>query len=237
MHADDRLKLARHDGFVQADALNAQIDQAIFAAQGWLRDFICEPHPSLGRNGPVCPFVEPAQRTGSLVVRVHLLGITPSTDLVTGIMRGALDEFERIGWQAVNPKLRSLLIIIPDFHDDRLELLDEAQAAVKTEAVRRGLMIGQFHARCPEGAARHSDFLVGRSPVPMVAIRSMAVHDILFLHQWKEWFIEYAHRFGHRYLDASTGLDDLLVQTFHRAASRWNVNHREFDDETLKPEP
>src|SRR4051812_22312043 len=27
---------------------------------GWTREFLCKPHPDLGREGPVCPFTQPS---------------------------------------------------------------------------------------------------------------------------------------------------------------------------------
>jgi Domain of unknown function (DUF6875) len=34
--------------------------QALKTIADWTRDFVAQPHPHLGRGGPVCPFVPPA---------------------------------------------------------------------------------------------------------------------------------------------------------------------------------
>jgi hypothetical protein len=80
-------------------------------------------------------------------------------------------------------------------------------------------MLGQFHPRCPEPAARNPGFLVSRSPVPMFAISWMAFHDILFPHHKPAWFAQYAERFGRRYR-SRPNVEPLFLDLFHRAAEQ-----------------
>ncbi|WP_051838204.1 DUF6875 domain-containing protein [Streptomyces sp. NRRL WC-3742] len=205
------------------DVLSADLEKALEAVDGWLSDYICRPHEELGRPGPVCPFVEPAQRAGALEVRVRLVGPTPSQTLLNEIVRCGLDEFSEVDWKSGNPNLRSLLLVLPDLPPEHLHLLDEAHAALKHESVRRGLMIGQFHERCTEKAARNPLFEVSWAPVPTVAVRSMAIHDVLFLSNRRDWFEEYARRFGPRYRTSANGVDPLLAEMYERACARHGV--------------
>jgi hypothetical protein len=204
------------------DALSVDLEKALDAVDDWLSDYICQPHSELGRPGPVCPFVEPAQRAGALEVRVRLVGPTPSQTLLNEIVRCGLDEFSEVDWKAGNPNLRSLLLVLPDLPPEHLHLLDEAHAAMKPESVRRGLMIGQFHENCTEKAARNPAFEVSYAPVPTIAVRSMAIHDVLFLSGRRDWFEEYASRFGSRYRTSASGVDPLLAELYERA----RVTHR-----------
>ncbi len=55
------------------------------------------------------------------------------------------------------------------------------------------------------------------APVPMMAVRSMAIHDVLFLADRREWFEEYASRFGDRYRNSPRGIDPLLTEMYERA--------------------
>lgn len=199
----------------------AEVDTSLDLTDDWLRDYICRPHPRVGRSGPVCPFVGPARRAGSLELRVRLLGPTPTKALMTETLRCALDEFGAIGWRTgSNPMLHSLVVVMPDLPEDRYGLLDEAHAVVKNEAVARGMMIGQFHPRCEEPAARNREFPVSRSPVPLVAIRRMALHDVLFLHERADWFDCYAKRFGHKLRGSRASVDPLFVELFEAALDR-----------------
>ncbi|MEU6068662.1 MULTISPECIES: DUF6875 domain-containing protein [Streptomyces] len=199
------------------DVLSVDLAKALAAVDGWLSDYIRQPHSELGRPGPVCPFVEPAQRAGALEIRVRLVGPTPSQTLIDEIVRCALDEFSEVGWKAGNPNLRSLLLVLPDLPPEHLHLLDTAHRTLKPESVRRGLMIAQFHEKCREKAARNPEFEVSYAPVPMMAVRSMAIHDVLFLADRREWFEEYAKRFGSRYSSAGHGIDPLLTEVYEQA--------------------
>jgi len=117
-----------------------------------------------------------------------------------------------------NPLLRALVVVISGLTEP--SLLDEVHVAVKSMIVERGLMIGQFHPRCTERAVRNSGFAVGRSPVPMLAVRHMAVHDIVFLDRKREWFAAYEDRFKSRYGPDSL-LDPLYRAKWARARARF----------------
>ncbi|MDJ0347242.1 hypothetical protein QMK19_39295 [Streptomyces sp. H10-C2] len=201
------------------NVLSVDLDRVLKDVEGWLSDYIRQPHSELGRSGPVCPFVAPAQDADALEIRVRLVGLTPSQALIDEIVRCGLDEFSEVDWKGGNPNLRSLLLVLPDLPPEHLHLLDAAHSALKPESVRRGLMLGQFHENCREKAARNPAFEVSWAPVPMVAIRSMAIHDVLFLGQRRDWFEEYARRFGARHRNSAHGVDPLLTEVYERACA------------------
>ena len=185
----------------------------------WLTGYLAQPHPAVGRDGAVCPFVEPALQAGSVEIRVRDVPAEPTAaDLVEAIDQ-AVAEFRALDFTGRNPTLHALVVVLPGIPDGALARLDEAQAERKTDLARDGLMLGQFHPRCPEPAARNADFLVGRSPVPMIALRRMAFHDVLFLHERADWFEAYARRFGSRYRVGLTA-DPMFVTLFYQAARR-----------------
>ncbi|MFF7177379.1 DUF6875 domain-containing protein [Streptomyces sp. NPDC008121] len=201
------------------DVLAVDVGKALDSVDEWLNSYITQPHEQLGRSGAVCPFVAPARRVHAVETAVRLVGPAASLPLIREIIRCGLDEFEHLDWRASNPTLRSLLIVLPDLAPEAFALLDEAHAQVKTESVGRGLMIGQFHPRCAEPAAHNPAFKVSRSPVPLVAVRAMAVHDILFLGERADWFAEYHRRFGARYRSRPDGIGPLLTTLYHKALS------------------
>jgi hypothetical protein len=200
-----------------------ELEKTVELVEQWMHDYVRKPNMEIGRRGPVCPFVEPSQRADLCEIRVRLLGPTPSAMLVEEMLRCALDEFDQLPWRGSNRTLRALLVVLPDIPLDRLHLLDEAHVRVKPECVRRGLMIGQFHSQCDERAARNPAFRVSLSPVPIVAIRSMAVHDVLFLRGHLEWFEEYVKRFGARYRNAR-GPDELFVELYEKACAEYGIS-------------
>ncbi|MEU3606810.1 DUF6875 domain-containing protein [Streptomyces sp. NPDC035033] len=199
------------------DVLAVDVGKALDSVDEWLDSYVTQPHEQIGRSGAVCPFVAPARRAGAVETVVRLVGPAAGVRLLTEVIRCGLDEFERSGRRTSNPALRSLLVVLPDLRPEAYALLDEAHARVKSESVERGLMIGQFHPDCDEPAARNPAFKVSRSPVPLVAVRAMAVHDILFLGERADWFAQYHRRFGERYRSRPAGIGPLLTTLYHKA--------------------
>ena len=81
---------------------------------------------------------------------------------------------------------------------DRLDPgpLDRLQASLKTEFVRQGLMIGQFHPRCEAPGLWSPDFRPLRSPIPLLAMREMVASDLPFLVGDPDHLLAYFDRFG-----------------------------------------
>lgn len=149
------------------------------AVDEWLRTFICQPHEGLRRPGPVCPFVQPALRSGALHVRTRPGYATATrTDLLELVEDMVSDLRSR-----PRRTLEAIIYVLPDLPADRWPLLDGAQRSAKPGLAERGLMLGQFHPSCPVPSARNADFPVSRSPVPLLVIRQMAPHDIMFLRE------------------------------------------------------
>ncbi|MFE9458878.1 tryptophan 2,3-dioxygenase [Streptomyces californicus] len=170
-------------------------------AEEWMREYLTGEHEDLGRGGAVCPFVGPAREVGA--IRMESLRAEPSdgTDELVESLRDRMRHFRGLPVPEGKESLAALVVLIQDLPRHRWRLLDRAQHLLKREAVREGLMVGQFHPDCPEPAHWNPSFAVSRSPLPLVAIRHMAFHDILFLHADPVLFAGYQKRFGIRYED------------------------------------
>jgi uncharacterized protein DUF6875 len=208
---------------MRTEMLSIDLRSTITTIDDWISTYVTQPHNEIGRTGPICPFVEPSRRASSLETSVRLVGSAPSLALLTEIIRCGLDEFEAISWKTSNPHLRALLVVLPDLSGNCLDLLDQAHELVKPESVARGLMIGQFHENCTEKAARNPGFNVSRSPVPLVAIRLMAMHDVLFLSNRREWFQEFVNRFGSKFRKSPRGIDPLLYKIYRKACEDYDI--------------
>jgi heptaprenyl diphosphate synthase len=127
------------------------------------------------------------------------------------------DDLETAEWAHSNRTLHTVVAVLPELPRPLWSLLDEVQAELKPRLARRGMMLGQFHPDCPEPAARNPRFRVSRSPLPLLAIRRMALHDVLFLHRDPALFAEYRRRFGDRYA-RGTAVDPLFRQVYEEAA-------------------
>jgi Cys-tRNA(Pro) deacylase len=164
----------------------------------WAEEYLCKPHPQLGREGPVCPFVQAAMRKG-----LFLLSVCRGSDLdqpavKRQIMRYRdrfLDLPPREGSEAA---FKTVLILFPDLAlDDLPRLIDATQQELKPGYVEKGLMIGEFHAGPPAKAGLwNPDFRPLRSPVAMLVIRHMVATDFAFLRDERELVATYVRRFG-----------------------------------------
>lgn len=191
----------------------------------WFDWFLAQPHPLIGRKGHVCPFVDPARRAGTLRTEMRTLAFDEGLDPEqrAGTMRAEVSELEarfaETDWGYRNQNLQALVFVFPALRPEDWPLLDEVQRDVKLELVGRGLMLGQFHPACEVPAARNHLFEVSRAPVPMLAVRNMAIHDVLFLDEDPRMFAAYRARFGARYAH-SRGIDPLFVEHYAAAVRR-----------------
>lgn len=198
----------------------ASIDSMIETVDSWLTEYITVHHPEIGRIGPICPFVAPARKNRTMEIRVRFVGQSPSVELIEEVAQSSMREYRLISWQGRNPMLRAMLIIFPDLRSEDTGLLDEAQIRVKDAFVADGLMVGQFHENCQVTAARNPDFAVAKAPVPVLAIRAMALHDIFFLSERRHWFEKYRELFGKFYAPQFTEMDDPVRVEHYRQAEQ-----------------
>jgi hypothetical protein len=185
----------------------------------WLGDYITKPHPELGRDGPVCPFVESSHRADSLVVRSYHWNHEFELSHMIRVVEKSIETFHSIEWKSRNSALWSLVVTVSGLSAEAYWLIDEAHRVAKDGIVAQGLMLGQFHPNCDARAARNLGFPVNKAPIPLFVVRNMAFHDILFLHGNTDWFVHYKERYG-RYYERRTRLDAEFVDFFESACKR-----------------
>ncbi|WP_018653730.1 tryptophan 2,3-dioxygenase [Actinomadura flavalba] len=190
---------------------------AIFS---WFEGYLTQEHEALGRGNAVCPFVEPAIAAGTVVIELARLEDGDGLAELCAVMRRQTERFAALDRPAGKEGLSTLVTVVGGLPEHRFPLLDEAHRRVKGEVVRRGLMIGQFHPRCPEPATGDPRFRVAQSPVPLFAVRAMAMHDILFLHSNRATFQVYDERFGDHYKDGSKHVDERFRELYDKARDR-----------------
>lgn len=156
--------------------------QALTATERWVRAFLAQPHPNLGRSGAVCPFVPRALSRDTIWLTVIRTAQTDS-DEVERVVARFRDIFHllepRFGDAALD---KAILVILPDVRaEDAAALIDGTQRKLKPAFVERGLMIGEFHPLNDTPGLHNPAFYPLRSPLPMLAIRSMVDSDLPFL--------------------------------------------------------
>jgi prolyl-tRNA editing enzyme YbaK/EbsC (Cys-tRNA(Pro) deacylase) len=191
---------------------------ALGAIYHWTKNYLCEVHQELGRNGPVCPFV-----SGSLQRQLLFAAVYEGEDFtIKKIKTTLLHELER--FIALDPvsgneaQFKSLVVLFPDLPADRVaELIDSAQAQLQNDFVPNGLMVGEFHPTPPDKSGLwNQQFRPLYSPVPMLAIRHMVPTDLLFLKNSPRLFHEYVKIFGNL-------VPERFRDHFDRAALRFGL--------------
>lgn len=162
----------------------------------WAREYLCRPHPDLGRIGPVCPYAQ-----SSLERRTFRLAVQPGGGHTVESLSTLLAPY-RDWFLDLAPRGRpgsqsaTILVLLPGMRDAR-EVIDAAQCALKDAYVVHGLMIGEFHDGPPEKAGLwNPGFRPLRSPVPMLVIRHMVPTDLPFLMSEETHLAAYRDLFG-----------------------------------------
>jgi hypothetical protein len=199
-------------------------DECRRLVDAWLREYVSVADRRVGRSGPVCPFIPRALSERAVDTRMRYDIDGSSEPVLNDELRAEIREFGEAGRPTPNSGvlLESRLIVMPRMGRAGWDCLDAVYAYLKNFAVESGLMIGQFHPRCDERAVRNPDFRVSVAPVAMLAIRHMAPHDILFLHDSEQWFKEYDLRFGSHF-ERGRIRDSLLLSLYNEARDRHGV--------------
>ena len=219
----------RHAAFPVADVHpndhhQGHTDRDLTVLESWLRETVGEPSPDIGRSGAVCPFTNPALKAGAMDLTLRY-DVDGDPEHIRAIMVDTLHRFTSRGRGVDHPsratRLECEIVAFPALAAEHWSLIDKVHPELKDLSVDLGLMLGQFHPRCDEGAVRNPLFPVARSPFPLFAVRFMAPHDILFLNKRRQWFERYRKRFP---AEASGAFRDGLVRELaERARDRFGV--------------
>ncbi|MGG1943342.1 DUF6875 domain-containing protein [Trinickia sp. NRRL B-1857] len=170
---------------LSADIASVRNDDARTAFQAgfeWMDRFVMKSHPQLGRKGAVCPFVQPVHEDKRLYFcSMDCRNIGFETFLEAMMQVPAL--YGRIAEQVETRRdLLSLCIFPVNLPASAYyKFIDCAHSILKPIYMVAGLMIGEFHPASTATGAHSNAIRPLRADVPFFAIRSIAVHDHLFI--------------------------------------------------------
>lgn len=205
-----------HDSQIAADILE------------WARTYLMVENENIKRphgTQVVCPFIKTSVEGNYFYMAFHreisgenvlqmrevILQHAPTFQITHPV-----DEKQRIR--------KALLIVFPKLTPTNYASLDVCHQMVKPLLVKEGLMVGQFHPKCKEPAFYNPSFRkVSVSPHPLMALRHMAIHDIIFLKNDVVWFDRYNRQFGHKFNDPESipDHDKHLINHFNEARERF----------------
>ncbi|MCX4092260.1 DUF6875 domain-containing protein [Nocardia sp. alder85J] len=167
-----------------------RLDPAAGRLTRWVDDHLVRPHPELGRDGAVCPFVR-----YSSTRRLFWAGMVPGGDTLTvPEIDAVVDEAIGIyrGLRGEHPSdVRSLTLITMFPGLTRTDRIDEVHRARKPEVVAKGWMLGQFYPGCAVPGLWNHEFHPLDAPVPMLVLRKMMSTDFPFLVGRTDWLYSY----------------------------------------------
>lgn len=177
----------------------------------WTCEYLCRPHPDLGRSGPVCPYTSHAITTLSLWAA--FVEGPVDAERLTAIIDDLYDIFPALPPRyEPDCKFKAVLAVFPDLTD--YADIDAVQRDQKSRFVAEGLMLGQFYPGCTVPGLRNPAFPALDAPLPMLAIRHMAATDFPFLSTRREWVDSYLRLFAPAIPKFITSaMSDRLVQT------------------------
>lgn len=207
---------------------NADIPLA-FETLAWIQAFLVDPNPSMkrshdGTGESICPFAKPVLSENALYMVFHHEVNGKSAELIESIVLSYREPFKKSTPFLQRDRLKkALLVIFPEIPPDETNVLDVVQSNIKSQFVHDGLMVAQCHARCDGRSVHNPALKVYTSPHPLMAIRHMALHDILFLGENESWFASYDQRFGTSFKEPEK-LEDYekpLIDIYRRAKARF----------------
>lgn len=158
------------------------------ALTGWITGHLCQPHPALGRDGPVCPFVRQTTLRRALWTAVLPGGDALTADELSAAVLDARDLYHRLR-DGGDERWLTAVAAFPGLTDTAR--IDRAHRLHKSEVVGDGLMLGQFYPGCRVPGLWNADFHPLDAPLPMLVIRPMMTTDYPFLVAHAEWLYAY----------------------------------------------
>ncbi len=178
--------------------LAGAVDQ-VRAVVAWARQYLCVPHPELGRKGPVCPYAQGSLDRGIFYLAVQR-GETVNEAELDEVLAGYQDWFHHLDPRTgPSAQFKTILLTLPDLPGDvARQVVDRTQLRLKPNYTDQGLMLGEFHDGPPaKGGLWNLDFRPLRSPVPMLVVRYMVASDLPFLADDPVTLASYLRYFGH----------------------------------------
>jgi hypothetical protein len=196
----------------------AMADQAV----RWAEEYLAQPHPQLGRKGPICPFVKHTVDIGRYFVSVR---DDIDGDSLHKLRRVVLDE--AAGFLGRSPNrgskgaFASLVMVFPTIPEDRLCILERIHDEMKTPLMERDLMFSAFHQKSQKPALSNPDFKVFRAPFPALVLRHMDVRDIAFLNTNRKAFLHFRSRFAPLFEQGKVSDEFGYVRMYEAANARY----------------
>jgi uncharacterized protein DUF6875 len=189
----------------------------------WMRRYVAQPHPNLGRSGPVCPFVQSALDEHSVELAFDKADGSSTFQLRAALLRQLAAYKRQIRRNSERSSRAATVLAFPRFKESFYERLDDMHSELKTDAMSHGVMVSAFHPRSTHPAQHNPSFYVLRAPFAAFAFRKMVAHDIIFLNNNRRAFAFYRTRFGHLHEEGLVSDEYGYASAFAEALKRFKM--------------
>ncbi|MEQ1963847.1 DUF6875 domain-containing protein [Xenorhabdus khoisanae] len=166
----------------------------------WCIDYLCNPHPELGRSGVVCPYSPISMKKETFwLTEIKTKGRTEE-EIKQDIIKLSYLFHEQEPRTGEATQFKTIVSIWDDIYPE--EDIARLHYEMKPIFLRAGLMLGEFFSSCEKRGLRNSSFYPLRSPIPLLVVREMLDFDIAFLSDSIEYVKEYIYKYGDRGLHA-----------------------------------
>jgi hypothetical protein len=161
---------------------DAPLRETFDAGLSWIKRFIMQAHPDLGRKGQVCPFAQPAHEARAIYFCAFDAD-EMSFDVFIEVMMRLRSFFPGLAENmSGHTDLLSLCIFPRNLQaESYYKFIDCAHSMLKPFYMNAGLMLGEFHPLSAVRGAHSEKIFPMRSDVPIFVIRAISLHDILFI--------------------------------------------------------
>ena len=194
----------------------------------WARKALTTPTTDLKRHSrsegeAVCPFLLRSLESGYCYVHIYSEK-NAKVDFVRQLTLDARDNFEALPpSKGPDTAKKSLMMVFPNWSASLPRILEDVRRSLKTDFIRSGLMLAPFYDGRNAGSIWNPHLKVFSSPVPLIAIRYMAKHDVYFLANNAVWFREFDKRFGATFQNeqALTKYEKAMCSVYKAAKARF----------------
>ncbi|PHM44533.1 hypothetical protein Xmau_01690 [Xenorhabdus mauleonii] len=161
----------------------------------WSIDYLCHPHPELGRAGVVCPYTPISIKKKTFWLTEIKTEGRKEEDIKQDIISLAYLFHKQEPQEGEDAQFKTIVSV---WSDISVKALARFHQEMKPVFLHEGLMFGEFFSSCKKRGLWNANFYPLRSPIPLLAIREILEADIVFLSESMEFVEEYINKYGER---------------------------------------
>ena len=145
----------------------------------WAQHYLCDPHPNLGREGVVCPFVKL-----TIQKKQMWLNVLSPDEVDKATLTTTLRNYKNwlLDLEPIDSSSKVMLLVMPFFKPEvHFNYVIDALQELDAELVDQFVSIGTFFPNNAAPGMRNPEFRQFYSPIPLFVIRSTTVHDFPFI--------------------------------------------------------